>query len=232
MKDLVNILVLFDMSKKVLILGGEGNGGVIANAMKDAENRGNKEWEVIGYLNDGYPVGTVIDSFPVVGSIKGDIKKFIDEGYYFIIAIMRLDGVEERIQLIEDLGIPEEQLATFVHPTAYVAPNVVLSPGCVVMPLVCISSNTVLKKSCLVMVAATIGHDDVIGEYTHIAAQACVGAFLKVGKGVHIGLNSTIRENLEIGDYSTLGMGAVLTKNIGRKEIWAGLPAKFLRMAK
>lgn len=81
------------MSKKVLILGGEGNGGVIANAMKDAENRGCKEWEIVGYLNDGYPVGTIIDSFPVVGSIKGDLKKFIDEGYYFIIAIMKLDGI-------------------------------------------------------------------------------------------------------------------------------------------
>lgn len=219
------------MSKKVLILGGEGNGGVIANAMKDAENRGNKEWEIVGYLNDGYPVGTIIDSFPVVGSIKGDLSKYVAEGYYFIIAIMKLDGVEERIKLIRDLAIPEEQLATFVHPTAYVAPNVVLEPGCVVMPLVCISSNTVLKKGCIVMVAATIGHDNVIGEYTHVAAQACVGAFLKIGVGVHIGLNSTIRENIIIGDYSTLGMGAVLTKNIGPKEIWAGLPAKFLRMA-
>ena len=219
------------MSKKVLILGGEGNGGVIANAMKDAENKGYDEWEIVGYLNDGYPVGTIIDSFPVIGSIKGDLNKYVAEGYFFIVAIMKLDGVEERIQFIRNLKIPEKQLATFVHPTAYIAPNVVLEQGCVVMPLVCISSNTVLKKGCIVMVAATIGHDDVIGEYTHIAAQACVGAFLKIGVGVHIGLNSTIRENLEIGDYSTLGMGAVLTKNIGYKEIWAGVPAKFLRMA-
>lgn len=217
--------------KKILILGGEGNGGVIANAIADANKRGYDEYEVVGYLNDGYPVGTIIDSFPVVGSIKGDLGKYISEGYYFIIAIMKLDGVEERIQLIRDLAIPEAQLATFVHPTAYVAPNVVLEPGCVVMPLVCISSNTILKKGCIVMVAATIGHDDVIGEYTHIAAQACVGAFLKVGAGVHIGLNSTIRENIVIEDYSTLGMGAVLTKNIGRKEIWAGVPAKFIRKA-
>ena len=219
------------MRKKVLILGGEGNGGVIANAMKDAELRGYNEWEIVGYLNDGFPVGTIIDSFPVVGSIKGDLKRFVEEGYFFIIAIMKLDGVEERIELIRNLDIPENRLASFVHPTAYVAPNVVLEPGCVVMPLVCISSNTVLKKGCLVMVAATIGHDDVIEEYTHIAAQACVGAFLHIGVGVHIGLNSTIRENLTIGDYSTLGMGAVLTKNIGPKEIWAGVPAKFLRMA-
>ena len=40
------------MSKKVLILGGEGNGGVIANAIADANKRGYDEYEVVGYLND------------------------------------------------------------------------------------------------------------------------------------------------------------------------------------
>ena len=40
-----------------------------------------------------------------------------------------------------------------------------------------------------------------------------------------------MRENLTIGDCATIGMGAVLTKNVGEKEIWAGNPAKFLRMA-
>lgn len=217
--------------KKILILGGEGNGGVIANAIADANKKGYTEYEVEGFLNDGVAKGTIIDSFPVVGDIKNDLYKFLKEDYYFIVAIMRLDGVEERIKLIEDLGIPDNKLATFVHPSAYVAPNVKLGPGCVIMPMVAISSNTVLGKGCIAMVCSTIGHDNIIGDYCHIAAQACVGAFLNVGKGVHIGLNSTIREHITIGDYATLGMGAVLTKDIGFKEIWAGVPAKFLRKA-
>ena len=82
------------------------------------------------------------------------------------------------------------------------------------------------------MVGATIGHDNIIGEFCHIAAQACIGSKLIVGKGVHFGLNCTVRENLKIGDYATVGMGAVLTKDVGNEEIWAGNPAKFLRMAK
>ena len=169
------------MCKKILILGGEGNGGVIANAIADARKRGYVEWEVVGYLNDGFPVGTIIDSYPVVGSIKDDLARYIKDGYYFIIAILRLDGVEERIKLIDDLNIPDERLATFIHPTAYVAPNVKLGAGCVIMPLVAISSNTILGRGCIVMVSSTIGHDNVIGDYCHVAAQACVGAFLDVG---------------------------------------------------
>lgn len=217
-------------SKKVLILGGEGNGGVIANAIADANRRGFHEWECVGFLNDRYPIGTEIDSFKVIGTLN-DVSKFLEMGYYFINTILRIDNQNERIDKINQLGIPESRLATFVHPTAYIAPNTTLGPGCVIMPLVAISSNTKFGKGCIVMVGATVGHDNVIGDYCHIAAQACVGACLRIGIGVHIGLNSTIRENIVIEDFATLGMGAVLTKNIGKKEIWAGVPAKFLRLA-
>ena len=74
-------------------------------------------------------------------------------------------------------------------------------------------------------------HNTELGHFNHVAAQAVVGAYIISGTGVHIGLNATIRENIVIGDYATVGMGAVLTKNVGSKEIWAGNPAKFLRMA-
>jgi acetyltransferase EpsM len=221
------------MNKKIIILGGEGNGGVIANAIHDANIRGNYEWECVGYLNDGVKKGTIIDSFPVLGNIQTDIYNYLEkENYYFINAILKIDGQNDRINMFEKLQIPDSKLATFIHPTAYIAPNVKIGAGCVIMPMVAISSNTILQKGCIVMVSVTIGHDNIIEKYCHIAAQACVGAFLHIGEGVHIGLNSTIREHISIGNYATIGMGAVLTKDVGEKQIWAGNPAKFLRMAK
>lgn len=216
------------MNKKIIIIGGLGNGSVIANAIIDANNRGYKEWVFCGYLNDRVPIGDNIESHPVLGKLS-DAKAFVEQGYYFINTILRIDGQKERLSLIEDLQIPDENMAIFVHPTAYVAPNVILSPGCVIMPLVAVSSGTVFGKSCLVMVGATVGHDNKIDDYCHIAAQACVGAYLNIGKGVHIGLNATIREDLHIGNYATIGMGAVLTKDVSENEIWVGNPAKFLR---
>ncbi len=218
------------MSKKVLILGGLGNGSIIANAIKHANSLGYNEWVCEGFLNDRAAIGEYIDDFPVLGGIS-DIMKFVEKDYYFINTILRIDGQEERITMFENLGLTESRLATFVHPTAYIAPNVVLGAGTVIMPQVCISSGTKFGKNCLVMVAATVGHDNTIGDFVHIAAQACVGSYLKVGKGVHFGLNCTVRENLTIGDYSTIGMGAVLTKDVAEKDIWVGNPAKFLRKA-
>jgi sugar O-acyltransferase (sialic acid O-acetyltransferase NeuD family) len=218
------------MAKKVIILGGLGNGSVIAAAMADAGIRGNNEWEFAGYLNDRIPAGENIEGYPVLGTLA-DSRKLAEKGFYFINTIFRIDGQQERLDLFESLQIPDEQLATFVHPWSYIAPNVHLGPGSVVMPNVSISPGTTFGKGCLIMVGATIGHNNRIGKYSHFAAQCCIGAYMNIGDGVHIGLNATTRENLTIGNNATLGMGSVLTKDIGESEIWAGNPAKFLRKA-
>lgn len=218
------------MKKKVLILGGLGNGSVIANAITDANNRGYKEWEFSGYLNDRIEVGEKIENYNVLGKTN-DVKHFLNEGYYFINTILRIDGQKDRINHFESLDIPKERLAAFIHPLSYIAPNVDLGFGTIVMPNVSISSGTKFGKGNIIMVGATIGHDNSIGNYCHFAAQSCIGAYTKIEDGVHIGLNATTRENITIGKNSTLGMGSVLTKNINDNEIWVGNPAKFLRFA-
>lgn len=218
------------MAKKVIILGGLGNGSVIANAIIDANKRGDQEWKFEGYLNDRVDVGGNIESFPVLGKLA-DWEKFAKQGSFFINTIYRIDGQQQRIDLFESLNIPDDRLATFVHPLTYVAPNAQLGPGTVVMPHAAVSSATIIDKGCLVMVGATILHNALIGKYCHFAAQSCVGANMSIADGVHIGLNATTRENLSIGKNSTLGMGSVLTKDMGDNEIWAGNPAKSLRKA-
>ena len=216
--------------RKVVVLGGLGNGAIVAAAIEHAHRMGATDLQVEGFLNDRTPVGEMIDMFPVVGRVE-DAKRLLDEGYWFINTILRIDGNRERIAMFESLGLPDDRLATFVHPMAYVAPSVQLGPGCVVMPNVSMSPGTRLGKNCFMMIGSMMGHDNIVGDYCHIAAQAAVGSYLHIGRGVHIGLNATVIENLTIGDYATLGAGGVLTKNIGEREIWAGNPARFLRMA-
>ena len=216
--------------RRVAILGGLGNGAIVAAAIEHARCSGATDLQVAGFLNDRTLVGEQIDMFPVIGRTE-DAQRLLADGYWFINTILRIDGNRERIAMFESLGIPDDRLATFVHPMAYVAPSVQLGPGCVVMPNVSMSPGTRLGKNCFMMVGSMMGHDNVVGDYCHIAAQAAVGSYLHIGRGVHIGLNATVIENLTIGDYATLGAGAVLTKNIPDREIWAGNPAKFLRYA-
>jgi acetyltransferase EpsM len=218
-------------SKKIIIIGGIGNGSVIAAAIGDANLLGQKGWQVAGYINDRLQEGNEIEGYPVMGGLD-DVQTFIDKGYYFINAIYRIDGQDKRIARFEGLNIPHEQLATFVHPKSYIASNVELSPGCVVMPNASISPGVHLGHGCLVMVNANIGHNNYVNDYCHFAAQSCIGSYTHIHKGVHIGLNASVRENLTLGVHSTLAMGGVLLSDMDEYEIWGGVPARLLRHAR
>ena len=213
--------------KKLLILGGLGAASSLAMMIVDANRRGQKEWEFCGYINDKDGVNS-IQGYPVMGG-KKDIPRFLEEGYYFLNTIYKIDGMVERVNMIENLNIPDERLAIFVHPTAYVAENAILSPGCVIMPQASVSSNARLGKFCRLSIGAVLGHDTVIGDHTFLAAGSVVGSHNNVGNAVYFGLNSTSIGKLNIGSFSVIGMGSVLTKDIGEHEIWVGNPASFKR---
>jgi len=213
--------------KRILILGGGGNASVIGYAILDASIRGQSDLEFCGFINDRDNVGE-IEGYPVFGGLK-DIPGLLDSGFFFINSIGKIGHQKNRIELIDSLPIPPERWVTFIHPLAYVAPNVMIGHGSVVMPHVSISPGTVIGNHTRIMINAVIGHNNKIGNHCFFAASSCVGAHITIGDGVFISLNSTIREYLTLGNHSTLGMGAVLTKDVGDNEIWVGNPAKCLR---
>lgn len=52
---------------------------------------------------------------------------------------------------------------------------------------------------------------------------------IKIGDNVFIGAHSIILKNVSIGSGSVIGAGSLVTKNIPENQIWAGVPARFLR---
>ena len=67
------------MNKKVIIIGGEGNGGVIAACIEDNRRRfGDPEWEVAGFVND---YETQVCGYPVLGRTD-DVGKLLENPEY------------------------------------------------------------------------------------------------------------------------------------------------------
>lgn len=53
---------------------------------------------------------------------------------------------------------------------------------------------------------------------------------IQIGNNVFVGAHSTILKGVSIGDNSIIGACSVVTKNIPKNEIWAGNPARFIRI--
>jgi acetyltransferase-like isoleucine patch superfamily enzyme len=52
---------------------------------------------------------------------------------------------------------------------------------------------------------------------------------ITIGKNVYIGTNVLVVKPVSIGDGAVIGAGSVVTKNIPANEVWAGVPAKFIK---
>jgi sugar O-acyltransferase (sialic acid O-acetyltransferase NeuD family) len=217
------------MKKKVLIIGGEGNGGVISSCIEDIRKRKDDfGLEVAGFLNDFVDIDEKIQGFPVLGK-TADVQKFIDKDYYFIYAIHMISHGSMRRNLYFKLNIPEERLVTVVHPNAFVSHNVDLSPGVFVMANSYIGPGTKIGMCTLVMANCVIGHNDEIGGFCHFSAGSTTSSYVKIGEASDICLAASVLEKVTIGNYSVIGAHSLLTKNVGDSEIWLGSPARFHR---
>lgn len=50
-----------------------------------------------------------------------------------------------------------------------------------------------------------------------------------IGSNCWIGANSILLPGVSIGDNSVIGAGSVVSKSVPENEIWAGVPARFLK---
>lgn len=212
-------------NRKVLIAGGYGTAMVIGQSILDANKRGYTEYEFCGFINDKTD-SKFIGDFPVMGGFA-DISKLKQQGYCFISAIHKIGGQELRSKLFDPFFLDEEDFATFIHPLAYVAPDVEIKSGSIVLANASISPGTSIGNMSLIMNNVSIGHNNVIGSNCFFTANSCLGSYLTIGKGVWVGLNSTILGKLTIDDFAAIGAGAVITKDIGKNELWIGNPGRF-----
>jgi len=221
------------MDKPVIIIGGEGNGGVVAACIEDNRNRyGINEYKVHGFLTDFVQAGETINGYPVLGSTD-DIAPFLaDETFYFMYAIHPIGRGKKREDIFNKLAIPLDRFATIIHVTVFVFNIVVIHQGVLIMansyigPATEIGHNTLIKASCL------IGHNNYIGPLSTFSAGCIVSSYVSIGKCSDVAFGARVMEKIKMGNYSTAGAASLVLKDIGENEIHVGSPAKFLKMGR
>jgi sugar O-acyltransferase (sialic acid O-acetyltransferase NeuD family) len=217
------------MAKKVIIIGGDGNGGVAASCIADMRKRYNIfEYEVEGFLNDYLSPGDTINQYPVLGGLE-DIGNFLEKDYFFIWAIHSITHAPLRTRLFDQCNIPDEKLVTLIHPQTFIGEGVVLEPGVMVMANSYIGPMTKIGKCTFVMANCSIGHNDDIGPFCHFSVGATLSSVLKIGKGCDVALNATVMEKVTMGDFSVAGAGSMVLKDVESYQVVVGNPARHLK---
>lgn len=219
------------LNKDVIIIGGEGNGGVVASCIEDNRNKFNDlEWRVKGFLND-FETGE-INGYPILGGTDTIENLLENPDYYFIYAIHMIGRNYKSKEVFDKISIPENRFATIIHKSSFIANNSEISAGVTIMSNCYIGPKAKIGLCSLVMANSMIGHNTSVGKLCHFSVGSITSSYVNIGDISDVTLGARVLEKRNIGNYAVAGAGSLVTKDIPEGEIHVGSPAKFLKYVK
>lgn len=142
------------MIVKLVILGAGGYGNTVADIA----------------LQLGYEI-VQLDDADKAHPLSSFVE-YVGEGVSFIPAF---GSNAFRLEWIDRLKAAGAELATLIHPTAYVSPKASIAEGVVILPHAVVNTDVTIERGCIINLGAMVDHGCVVEEGVHI----CLGAIVK-----------------------------------------------------
>jgi sugar O-acyltransferase (sialic acid O-acetyltransferase NeuD family) len=200
------------MAEGIIIIGAGGHGKVIADIIVKSGDA------LLGFLDDGLPVGNEVLGYPILG-LAGDALKYAGKAKF----ILGIGDNRTRKYIAEAYGLPWH---TAIHPSAVIAADTAIGEGTAVMAGAVINPSACIGRHCVVNSAAVVEHDNILEDYVHLSPKAATGGTVTIGTLTHIGIGAVVKNDISIAGGTTIGAGAVVVRNITEGGVYVGIPAK------
>lgn len=119
---------------------------------------------------------------------------------------------------------------TLIHPTAWIAPNVAVGLGCVVMAGVVLQPSVRLGNHVIVNTMASVDHESTLEDFVHVAPGCHLAGNVHLQEGVFGGIGSSYTPGVTVGRWSMIGAGATVTTSIPDSVTAVGVPARVIKL--
>jgi sugar O-acyltransferase (sialic acid O-acetyltransferase NeuD family) len=185
-------------------------------------------WRVLGFVDDDPALhGTVRSGLPILGAVDS-VAGMPDAAVVVCVGNPRNYVARQRI--VQRLGLPDDRYATVVHPAAEVGAGSVVGPGSVLLAGAVLTADVAVGAHVAVMPQAVLTHDDRVADHVTIASGVRLGGGAVLDTGAYVGAGALIREGVTVGAWSLVGMGSVVLHDVPAGQVWAGNPARCLRI--
>ncbi len=210
--------------KDIVIYGAGGFGREIACLIKRI-NSVKPLWNLIGFLDDGEPVGKENEYGRVLGNI--DALNNWKEPLSVVISIGKPQTVK---LLIEKITNPNIDFPNLIAPDVIIMDpdNISIGMGNIICSGCLVSCNVRIGDFNCFNDFVSIGHDTTIGNYNAFMTATRVSGIVTIGDCNFFGVNSSMVQGVKIGNNTTLAAGSALMRRTKDGYTYIGIPANAL----
>jgi len=182
----------------IFVYGAGGHGRVVV--------------DTLGNSNSGYRVSVVVDD-----DVKLHGEKLLGHVIRSRDAIVGQRGLVAIGENAARLRIADQfrgRLVSLVHRTAFVARDVPIGEGSVLMAHTVVTVGAQIGECVIVNTGATIDHDCRIGDGAHIAPGCHLCGSVEVGVGAFLGVGCLVVPGVRIGRNAFISAGQTVTHDV------------------
>jgi sugar O-acyltransferase (sialic acid O-acetyltransferase NeuD family) len=185
-------------------------------------NAHQKQWNLLGFFDDGKQQGARIDGLPVLGGLHDLNATTVQRS-----VAVAVSNPQARKKIVTQISNPLIQFPVLIHPSAQTGSDTnTFEQGTIITAGVILTTSITLGGFVIVNLATTIGHDVQVGAFTAVMPGCRISGNVRIGEEVLLGTGAVILQNLTIGKNSKVGAGAVVIKEVAAGHTVVGVPAK------
>ena len=179
------------MAQRWLILGAGGHGRSVCDAIAAHGDH------VVGFLDDGQPVGTLVNGTPVLRalSLAWELHRLFAASDQappdqVVVAIGNPTIRQTWQQVLEQVS---PHLGVVIHPRASVSASAQIASGCVVLAGAVVNANASLHAGVFVNSGALVDHDATCAAYSQLGVNAAMAGGSSLGPLACLGPGEVLR---------------------------------------
>ena len=182
------------------------------------------DWEIVGIIDDGVEVGTLVSGVKVLGS-AALLPELRGQGVENVVnAVGGIGNYQIRWNIFQKLRQLDFHFPTLIHPSAFVEDTVTLADGIQVLAQSYISSESSVGFGTLINAGVVISHDGKIGKCVNLSPGALLAGQVTVEDFAQIGMGATINLGVTVGSAARIGNSAVVKGDVPVEgRVYAGM---------
>lgn len=212
--------------KDIALFGAGGFGREVA-CLINMINEVTPTWNLIGFFDDGKPIGEDVTYGKVLGGIN-ELNQWKTE-----LALAIPVATPATLSLI--VNKITNPLITFPN---LVAPDVVffdknnmkMGKGNIIGTKCAFSTNVTLGDFNLFNCAVLVGHDTSLGNCNVIMSSVNISGGIEIGDENFFGVQSVLLQYIKVGNHTRVGANSVVIRNTKDGNLYMGNPATRVKM--